>query len=100
MIHMEYYISEPAAKWDVGLCTESSENQVALLRRMRFKIATKVLLHELNVHSQKMFYLAYKFHTETDEQTRISIIVNVIKNRAKHESHAVKNQEVNAVKSK
>ncbi|GJR54227.1 putative reverse transcriptase domain-containing protein [Tanacetum coccineum] len=34
MIHMESYIGEPAASWDVGLCTES-EKQVLLLRRTR-----------------------------------------------------------------
>ncbi|GJW15752.1 ulp1 protease family, C-terminal catalytic domain-containing protein [Tanacetum coccineum] len=34
MIHMESYIGEPAARWDVGLCTEL-EKHVLLLRRMR-----------------------------------------------------------------
>ncbi|GJZ56525.1 hypothetical protein Tco_0611718 [Tanacetum coccineum] len=37
MLHMETYIGDPIAKWDVGLC-EESEEQVSLLRRMRFKI--------------------------------------------------------------
>ncbi|GJW36139.1 hypothetical protein Tco_0059059 [Tanacetum coccineum] len=101
------------ALWDVGLCTES-EKQVSLLRRMRFKIATNILLHELNIHSQKMFDLAYKFETDNDEQTRISIIVNAIKNKAESDpvknvvqnkegdevKNVVKNQEGDAVKSK
>ncbi|GJR47912.1 ulp1 protease family, C-terminal catalytic domain-containing protein [Tanacetum coccineum] len=113
MIHMESYIGEPAARWDVGLCTES-EKQVSLLRRMRFKIATNILLHELNIHSQKMFDLDFKFETENDEQTRISIIVNAIKNKAESDpvknvvqnkegdevKNVVKNQEGDAVKSK
>ena len=81
MIHMEFYVGETGAKWDVGLCKES-EMQVALLRRMRFKIACKILLHKLNLHSQKMFDLAFKFQSEIDEQARISIIVNAINNRA------------------
>ncbi|GJY49381.1 hypothetical protein Tco_1034399 [Tanacetum coccineum] len=59
MLHMEYYISDPIAKWDVGLCKES-EKQVSLLRRMRFKISTKILLHKFNVHAENMFDLAYK----------------------------------------
>ncbi|GJV71841.1 RNA-directed DNA polymerase [Tanacetum coccineum] len=109
---MESYIGEPAARWDVGLCTES-EKQVSLLRRMRFKIATNILLHELNIHSQKMFDLDFKFETENDEQTRISIIVNAIKNKAESDpvknvvqnkegdevKNVVKNQEGDAVKS-
>ena len=81
MIHMESYFGEAALKWDVGLCKES-EKQVSLLRRMRFKIATKILLHKLNLHSQKMYDLAFKFQSDIDEQTRISIIVKAIRNRA------------------
>ena len=81
MMHMEFYFGETALKWDIGLCKESEE-QVVLLRRMRFKIACKILLHTLNLHSEKMFDLAFKFQSEIDEQTRISIIVNAINNRA------------------
>ncbi|GKD63867.1 hypothetical protein Tco_1305975, partial [Tanacetum coccineum] len=58
-----------------------SDEQVSMLRRMRFKITAKILLNELNVHAEKMFDLAFKFEAESDEQTRISIIVNAIKNR-------------------
>ncbi|PWA74957.1 hypothetical protein CTI12_AA247680 [Artemisia annua] len=60
MIHMESYVGEPIKDWDAGLCQES-DMQVSLLRRMRFKIATKILLHELNLHSQKMYDLAFQF---------------------------------------
>ncbi|PWA23268.1 hypothetical protein CTI12_AA629150 [Artemisia annua] len=81
MIYMESYVGDSVSKWDVGLCPES-EKQVSLLRRMRFKIATNILLHALNLHSQKIFDLAFKFQSEIPEQTRISIIVNAIKNRA------------------
>ncbi|PWA90942.1 Peptidase C48, SUMO/Sentrin/Ubl1 [Artemisia annua] len=87
MIHMESYVGETVKNWDVGLCQES-DMQVWLLRRMRFKIATKILLHELNLHSQKMYDLAFKFQ-EIDEQTRISIIVNAIKNRADRDPEKV-----------
>ncbi|GJX83658.1 hypothetical protein Tco_0333139 [Tanacetum coccineum] len=113
MIHMESYIGEPAASWDVGLCTES-EKQVLLLRRTRFKIATKILLHKLNIHSQKMFDLDFKLETDNAEQTRISIIVNATKNRVERDpvknvvhnqegdvvKNVVKNQEGDTVKSK
>lgn len=59
MIHLESYKGKPAADWNVGLC-EESDQQFTFLRRMRFKIATKILF--------------------LDEQTRISTIVNDIKN--------------------
>ncbi|GKE69168.1 hypothetical protein Tco_1527240, partial [Tanacetum coccineum] len=58
-----------------------SDEHVSMLRHMRFKIAAKILLHELNVHAEKMFDFAFKFEAENDEQTRISIIVNAIKNK-------------------
>lgn len=60
MIHMEYYMGEATSKWDVGLC-EESEKQKSMLMRMRFKIATKILLHEDNVCAQNMYDLANSF---------------------------------------
>ncbi|GJX92711.1 RNA-directed DNA polymerase, eukaryota, reverse transcriptase zinc-binding domain protein [Tanacetum coccineum] len=103
MIHLESYFGKPVGQWNVGLCVKSDE-QVLMLRRMRFKIATKILLHELNVHAQKMFDLAFKFETDNDEQTRISIIVNAIKNMDERDSSktktVVENQEEDALKSK
>ncbi|GJX65388.1 thymidine kinase a-like protein [Tanacetum coccineum] len=71
------------------------------MRHTRFKIAAKIPLHELNIHSQKMFDLAYKFETDNDEHTRISIIVNAIKNRAERDpvKNMVENQEGDAVKN-
>nr|GEY03463.1 ubiquitin-specific protease 13 [Tanacetum cinerariifolium] len=80
MIHLEHYFGKPVGQWDLGFCEESDE-QVLMLGRMRFKIATKILLHDFNVHAEKMLNLAFKFESENDEQTRISIIVNAIKNR-------------------
>ncbi|GJV39151.1 hypothetical protein Tco_1417591 [Tanacetum coccineum] len=53
MLHMKSYIGDPIAKWDVGLCEESEEH-VSLLRRMRFKISTKILLHKFNVHAENI----------------------------------------------
>ncbi|GKA90229.1 ulp1 protease family, C-terminal catalytic domain-containing protein [Tanacetum coccineum] len=80
MIHLEHYFGKPVGQWDFGLCAKLDE-QVSMLRRIRFKIAAKILLHELNVHAEKMFDLTFKFEAENNEQTRILIIVNTIKNR-------------------
>nr|GFC23944.1 peptidase C48, SUMO/sentrin/Ubl1 [Tanacetum cinerariifolium] len=103
MIHLEHNFSKPVGQWDLGLCEESNE-QVSMLRRMRFKIATKILLHEFNVHAEKMFHLTFKFESKNDEQTRISIIVNAIKNRDERDPAKTKtfveNQEEDALKNK
>ncbi|GJS02271.1 reverse transcriptase domain-containing protein [Tanacetum coccineum] len=100
MIHMESYIGEPAASWNVGLCAESHTHD-SLLRRMRYQIDAKILLQELNIYSQKMFDLAYKFETENDKHSRISIIVNAIKNRAERDptKNVVEIEEGDAVKN-
>ncbi|GJR44549.1 hypothetical protein Tco_1312652 [Tanacetum coccineum] len=42
-VDLKSYIGESDSKSDVGLCTESDKH-VSLLRRMRFKIATKIPL--------------------------------------------------------
>ncbi|GKB42880.1 ulp1 protease family, C-terminal catalytic domain-containing protein, partial [Tanacetum coccineum] len=59
---------------------------------------------ELNVDAEKMFDLAFKFETENNEQTRISIIVNAIKNRDERNpaktKTLVENQEEDALKNK
>ena len=85
MIHMESYIGEPAAKWDVGLCVEN-EKQKSMLKRMRFKIAIKILLHEENLYAQKMYDLALSFQNDYDDSTRISMIVDAIRSRGQRES--------------
>ncbi|GKD69897.1 hypothetical protein Tco_1323987 [Tanacetum coccineum] len=81
--------SEPAANWDVSLCTES-EMQVFVVKT-----------HAVQYPFTKMFNLAYKFETDNDEHTRISIIVNVIKNMAERDpvKNMVENQEGDAVKN-
>ncbi|GJV99633.1 hypothetical protein Tco_1554885 [Tanacetum coccineum] len=55
----------------------------------------------LEAYRKKMFDLAYKFETDNDEHTRISIIVNTIKNKAKRDpvKNMVENQEGDTVKN-
>nr|GFA05204.1 cytochrome P450 [Tanacetum cinerariifolium] len=50
--------------------------------RMRYKIATKIMLHQFNAISNKMFdFAAFTFETKYTEQARVSMIVDAIKNR-------------------
>ncbi|GKB08466.1 ulp1 protease family, C-terminal catalytic domain-containing protein [Tanacetum coccineum] len=79
MLHMESYNAGAVANWDCGLVAEYGL-QLDMLRRLRFKFATKILLHEINVHAQKMLDLAKEFDKlESDE--KVSIIIHALKNR-------------------
>ncbi|GKC00830.1 hypothetical protein Tco_0986966 [Tanacetum coccineum] len=62
------------------VCEESDE-QLSMLQRFRYKIATKIMLHQFNVVSNKMFDFAFTFETKNTEQARVSMIVDAIKNR-------------------
>nr|GEX01299.1 hypothetical protein [Tanacetum cinerariifolium] len=57
--HLKLYGHNRHAK-DCGLVGES-RLQLDMLRRLHFKFATKMLLHEINVHVQKMLDLANEF---------------------------------------
>ncbi|GKA90401.1 ulp1 protease family, C-terminal catalytic domain-containing protein, partial [Tanacetum coccineum] len=83
MLHMESYIGETAKAWDCGLVAES-KLQSDMLRCLRFKFATKILLHEVNVHARKMFELAKEFD-KVKPQEKISIIVEAFKKREQRE---------------
>nr|GFA30045.1 ulp1 protease family, C-terminal catalytic domain-containing protein [Tanacetum cinerariifolium] len=91
-------------KHDVSSISLSEVDSVSMLRRMRFKIATKIVLHTFNVHAEKMFELAFKFESVNEEQRRISIIINAIKNRDERDpaktNTFVKNHEDDAFKNK
>nr|GEV91022.1 hypothetical protein [Tanacetum cinerariifolium] len=79
MLHMESFNGETTTKWDCGLFAESGL-QYDMLRRLRFKFATKILLHEINVHSKKMLELANEFD-KVDSLDRMAIIIKAVKNR-------------------
>ncbi|GJR23335.1 hypothetical protein Tco_0971862 [Tanacetum coccineum] len=64
---------------DCGLYVESGL-QCDMLRQLRFKFATKILLHEINVHSKKMLELTNEFD-KVDSLERMAIIVKAVKNR-------------------
>nr|GEV34568.1 hypothetical protein [Tanacetum cinerariifolium] len=79
MLHMETFNGRPASNLDCGLPVES-QLQLNMLRRLRFKFATKILFHEINVYAGKMLELAKEFdkiyHVE-----KIAIIVDAFKKR-------------------
>ncbi|GKA70798.1 hypothetical protein Tco_0776937 [Tanacetum coccineum] len=70
---------DAAKNWEFGLCEESDE-QLSMLQCLRYKIATKIMLHQFNDVSNKMFDFAFTFKTKNTEQARVSMIVDAIKN--------------------
>nr|GEW06372.1 hypothetical protein [Tanacetum cinerariifolium] len=83
MLHMETFDGGPALNLDCGLPVES-QLQRDMLRRPRFKFATKILLHEINVQAGKMLELAKEFD-KTDPVEKMAIIVDAFKKREERE---------------
>nr|GEU90786.1 hypothetical protein [Tanacetum cinerariifolium] len=79
MIHMETFNGGPAANQDCGLPVEL-QLQCDMLRRLRFKFTTKILLHEINVHAEKILELAKEFD-KIDHVEKMAIIVDALKNK-------------------
>nr|GEV95635.1 hypothetical protein [Tanacetum cinerariifolium] len=83
MLHMETFDGGPASILDCGLHVES-QLQRDMLRRLRFKFSTKILLHEINVHAGKMLELAKEFD-KTDPVEKMAITVDAFKKREERE---------------
>nr|GEZ10430.1 hypothetical protein [Tanacetum cinerariifolium] len=79
MLHMETFDGGPALNLDCRLPVESQLHH-DMLRRLRFKFAMKILLHEINVHVGKMLELAKEFD-KTDHVEKMAIIVDAFKKR-------------------
>nr|GEW07260.1 hypothetical protein [Tanacetum cinerariifolium] len=77
MVHIETFDGEPVSNLDCGLPVES-QLQRDMLRRLRFKFATKILLHEINVHVGKMPKLSKEFD-KTYPAEKMVIIVDAFK---------------------
>nr|GEV35540.1 hypothetical protein [Tanacetum cinerariifolium] len=70
---------------DSGYTYASKYKEACDSLRMRYKIATKIMLHQFNVVSNKMFDFAFMFNTKYTEQARVSMIVDAIKNMNNHD---------------
>nr|GEW60779.1 hypothetical protein [Tanacetum cinerariifolium] len=78
MLHMETFNGGPASSFECGLPAESLL-QRDMLRRLRFKFVRKILLHEINVLTEKMLELAKEFD-KIDHVEKMAIIVDAFKN--------------------
>ncbi|GJX02312.1 hypothetical protein Tco_0186225 [Tanacetum coccineum] len=79
LLHMESFNGGTAANWNCGLVVES-RLQSDMLRRLRFKFTTKILLHEINLHAKNILELAKEFD-KVDYIERMSIIIEAVRNR-------------------
>ncbi|GJV83745.1 hypothetical protein Tco_1523643 [Tanacetum coccineum] len=70
---------------DCGLVAESKQ-QCDMLRQLRLKFATKILLHEINVHAQKMIRYAEQFDKIMGFQ-KMCIVVDALKNGEEREKN-------------
>ena len=79
MLHIENFNRGPSSDFDCGLPVKS-QLQLDMLRRLRFKFATKILCHEINLLSQKNVEFAKEFDKKGPSE-KISIIIDAFKNR-------------------
>lgn len=79
MLHMDSYMGDAVSRWDCGLDVES-DLQNSQLMRLRIKFCTKILLHEINIHRDKMIEYADEFEKSYSNEERKMLIKNAIKN--------------------
>nr|GEY12156.1 ulp1 protease family, C-terminal catalytic domain-containing protein [Tanacetum cinerariifolium] len=79
MLRMETFNGGHASSFECGILAES-QLQRDMLRRLRFKFVTKILLHEINVLAEKMLELAKEFD-KIDHVEKMAIIIDAFKNR-------------------
>ncbi|PWA92967.1 hypothetical protein CTI12_AA068220 [Artemisia annua] len=79
ILHMDNYTGEAPGKWDCCLVAESKEKSDQL-RVLRFKFATKILLHKVNVHAGRIYELALEFD-KLPPGEKLSIILSAVRNR-------------------
>ncbi|GKD51079.1 ulp1 protease family, C-terminal catalytic domain-containing protein [Tanacetum coccineum] len=53
MMHMEHYNGETANNWNLEFPTEKQGNTLDIIK-MRVRLATKILSHEINIHREKI----------------------------------------------
>ncbi|GKA84341.1 peptidase C48, SUMO/sentrin/Ubl1, partial [Tanacetum coccineum] len=60
IMHMELYEGSTPSQWKIGLLPENDNNHRMQMDNLRSRIATKILLHEVNIYQKKMSDYAKK----------------------------------------
>lgn len=86
MMHMEHYGGETANNWNLEFPKEGREQEMEIIR-MRIKYATKMLMHELNIHRQKMSEEGFEFAQKyTDKALKQQMIREEIEKKKKEQA--------------
>ncbi|GKA96241.1 ulp1 protease family, C-terminal catalytic domain-containing protein [Tanacetum coccineum] len=81
MMHMEHYNGETANNWNLEFPTEKEGNTLDIIK-MRVKLATKILSHEINIHRENISTKAQEFaRRNTDKTLRKQMIKEAIKTK-------------------
>ncbi|GKA44613.1 ulp1 protease family, C-terminal catalytic domain-containing protein [Tanacetum coccineum] len=90
MMHMEHYNGETEKNWNLEFPTEKQGNTLDIIK-MRVRLATKILSHEINIHREKISTEAQEFaRRNTDKESRKKMINEAIKTKKeKQESERV-----------
>ncbi|GJT40802.1 ulp1 protease family, C-terminal catalytic domain-containing protein [Tanacetum coccineum] len=81
MMHMEHYNRETAKNWNLEFPTEKQGNTLDIIK-MRVRLATKILSHEINIHREKISTEAQEFaRRNTDKESRKKMIKEAIKTK-------------------
>nr|GEY95147.1 ulp1 protease family, C-terminal catalytic domain-containing protein [Tanacetum cinerariifolium] len=74
MMHMEHYNGETTKSWNLEFPTGKEGNTLDIIK-MRPRLATKILSHEINIHREKMSTEAQEFaRRNTDKNLRKKMI--------------------------
>nr|GEV16642.1 ulp1 protease family, C-terminal catalytic domain-containing protein [Tanacetum cinerariifolium] len=90
MMHMEHYNGETAKNWNLEFLKEDEGNRLDIIK-MRVRLATKILSHEINIHQEKISTEAQEFaRRNTDKNLRKKMTMEAVKTKKeKQESERV-----------
>lgn len=86
MMHMEHYGGENQKNWNLDFPKEGREQEIQIIK-LRMKYATKMLMHELNIHRQKMSEETFEFaRKNTDKAMKEKMIRAEIEKKKKEQA--------------
>nr|GEW74866.1 ulp1 protease family, C-terminal catalytic domain-containing protein [Tanacetum cinerariifolium] len=90
MMHMEHYNGKTAKNWNLEFPKEDEGNRLDIIK-MRVRLATKILSHEININQEKISTEAQEFaRRNTDKNLRKKMTKEAVKTKKeKQESERV-----------
>ena len=86
MMHMEHYNGETAKNWNLEFPKEGKDQEMEIIK-IRIKYVTKMLMHDLNIHREKMNQEAFEFAAKyTDKAAKQQMIREAIDKKKKEQA--------------